>query len=167
MVDIASVSGLETRVEQPVFAAVITPHRSLGKNAFRLVMTLICIATIISSLPFVILGAWPVAGFFGLDLVALYVAFRINFRQAKAFEEIIVTRIDVTLRKVTHSGEITEWRSNPAWTKLERVEDEDYGTLGLALVSRGNSISIAQALSPPERESFAKSLTHALFEARR
>lgn len=152
---------------QPVFSAVITPHRSLGKNAFRLVMTLVCLATVVSSLPFIVLGAWPVAGFFGLDLLALYIAFRVNFRQAKAVEEVVVTRIEVLLRKVTHRGIATEWRFNPAWTKLERIDDEDFGMLGLSLVSRGQSVSIAQALSPAERESFATALTNALAEARR
>ncbi len=152
---------------QPVFSAVITPHRSLGKNAFRLVMTLVCLATVVSSLPFIVLGAWPVAGFFGLDLLALYIAFRVNFRQAKAVEEVVVTRIEVLLRKVTHRGVATEWRFNPAWTKLERIDDEDFGMLGLSLVSRGQSVSIAQALSPAERESFATALTNALAEARR
>jgi uncharacterized membrane protein len=163
----APIHARETENEQPVFSAIITPHRSLGKNAFRLVMTLVCLATVVSSLPFIVLGAWPVAGFFGLDFLALYVAFRVNFRQAKAFEEVVVTRIEVLLRKVTHRGVASEWRFNPAWTKLERVEDEDYGMLGLSLVSRGQSVSIAQALSPAERESFAKALSHALAEARR
>jgi uncharacterized membrane protein len=163
----APIHALADESGQPVFSAVITPHRSLGKNAFRLVMTLVCLATVVSSLPFIILRAWPVAGFFGLDLLALYVAFRVNFHQAKAVEEVVVTRIEVLLRKVTHRGVATEWRFNPAWTKLERIEDEDYGMLALSLVSRGQSVSIAQALSPAERESFAIALSHALAEARR
>lgn len=48
----------------PVFAAVIRPHRSLGASGFRTVMTLCCLAAIVASTPFVVLGFWPVAGFF-------------------------------------------------------------------------------------------------------
>ena len=48
--------------QRPVFDATITPHRSLGQNGFRIVMTLVCLASVISSIPFVVLGAWPVAG---------------------------------------------------------------------------------------------------------
>lgn len=153
--------------ERPVFDATITPHRSLNQNGFRLVMTLVCLAGIVSSIPFMLLGAWPVAGFFGLDILALFIAFQVNFRAARAFEQIIVTPIAVLLRKVTHRGEEANWRFNPAWTKLERQEDEDYGLLRLSLVSRGHSVAVADALSPGERADFADALGGALAQARR
>jgi uncharacterized membrane protein len=152
--------------ERPVFDATITPHRSLGASGFRLVMTLVCLASVISSIPFVVLGAWPVAGFFGIDILALFIAFKVNFRAARAFERIIVTPLEVLLRKVSHHGKEAIWRSNPAWTKLEREHDEDYGLMKLNLVSRGRSTSVASALSPREREGFADALGTALARAR-
>jgi uncharacterized membrane protein len=152
---------------RPVFSAVITPHRSLGPKGFRLVMTLVCLATVISSLPFMILGAWPVAGFFGIDLIALYIAFRVNFREARALEEVAVSRIEVRVRQVSAKGEAREWRFNPAWTRMEIDRDDEFGVMGLALVSRGQSVAIGRHLSPPERESFADAFRAALAEARR
>jgi uncharacterized membrane protein len=153
--------------ERPVFDATITPHRSLGQSGFRTVMTLVCLASVVSSIPFVVLGAWPVAGFFGLDILALFIAFKLNFRAARAFERIVVTPLEVLLRKVSHHGKEAIWRSNPAWTKLERQQDEDYGLLGLNLVSRGRSVPVGGALSPKEREGFAEALGTALSQARR
>ena len=97
-----------------MFEALITPHRSLGPRGFRVLMTLVCIVAAVYSLPFVLLGAWPVAGFFGVDLLALYIAFRVSFRDGRAFEEIILTRIELLLRKVTPAGTAREWRFNPA-----------------------------------------------------
>ncbi len=159
--DVADASG------RPVFDATITPHRSLGQNSFRIVMTLVCLASVISSIPFVVLGAWPVAGFFGIDVVALFIAFRVNFRHARSFERIVVTPLEVFLRKVSHRGREAVWRSNPAWTRLEREADEDFGLLGLTLVSRGRSVAVASALSPHERSGFADALGAALAIARR
>lgn len=153
--------------ERAVFDATITPHRSLGREGFRLVMTLVCLASVVSSVPFVVLGAWPVAGFFGLDLLALFIAFKVNFSAARAFERIKVTPLEVLLRKVSHRGKEAIWRSNPVWTRLERERDEDYGLLALNLVSRGRSVTIAAALSPQEREGFADALGAALASARR
>lgn len=153
--------------ERPVFDATITPHRSLGQKGFRIVMTLVCIASIAASIPFVVLGAWPVAGFFGLDALALFIAFKVNFNAARAFERIIVTPLEVLLRKVSHRGKEAVWRFNPAWTKLERVDDEDYGLLGLSLVSREQRVAVAAALSPQERAGFADALGAALATARR
>lgn len=156
-----------TAAERPVFDATITPHRSLGQNGFRLVMTLVCVAGVISSVPFVLLGAWPVAGFFGLDILGLYIAFHLNFRHARAFERIVVTPLEIFLRKVSHHGREAVWRSNPAWTKLERKTDEDYGLLQLRLTSRGRSVAVASELSPHEREGFAEALGSALASAKR
>ena len=159
--------GVAAMAERPVFDATITPHRSLSQNGFRLVMTLVCLASVVSSIPFMVLGAWPVAGFFGLDVLALFIAFRVNFQTARAFERVIVTPIAVLLRKVAHTGEEANWRFNPAWTKLQREEDEDYGLLKLSLVSRGSRVPVADALSPAERAGFADALAAALAQARR
>jgi uncharacterized membrane protein len=160
-------AGRDAAAERPVFDATITPHRSLGRNGFRIVMTLVCLSSIVSSIPFIVLGAWPVAGFFGIDVLALFIAFHVNFRHARAFERVIVTPLEVLLRKVSHHGREAVWRSNPAWTKLERQDDEDFGLLRLSLVSRGQSVPIAAALSPGEREGFADALGTALASARR
>lgn len=152
---------------KPVFDATITPHRSLGQDGFRVVMTLVCLTSVAASIPFIVLGAWPVAGFFGLDILALFIAFKVNFNAARAFERIVVTPLEVLLRKVSHHGREKIWRSNPAWTKLEREDDDDYGLLELSLVSRGRRTVVASALSPVEREGFAQALGTALAKAKR
>lgn len=152
--------------EAAIFQARITPHRSLGEKGFRLVMTLVCFACIFSSIPFIVLGAWPVTFFLGLDVVALYIAFKVNFRDARGFEEVMVSPLNVTLARVSPKGERSEWRFDTLFTKLEREDDEDYGLMKLAIVSRGQSVPVAQALSPPERDDFAKALSGALRQAK-
>ncbi len=153
--------------ERPVFAAVIRPHRSLGQDGFRIVMTLCCVATVAASAPFVVLGLWPIGGLFVLDLLALYIAFRVNDRRAECLEEVVLTRFELLLRQVTHRGEEREWRLNPLWTRLDRESDEEFGLQRLALVSRGERLVIAGELSPPERESLADALGKALAEVKR
>lgn len=149
------------------FRALITPHRSLGPRGFRLVMALVLVSSVVGSLPFVFIGAWPVAGFFGLDLLALFVAFRLSYYRANAFEEIVVDNASLFLRKVSHTGEQAEWRLNPLWTTLLREHDEEFGLLRLSLASRGAVIPVAEALSAEEREGFAAALAGALSAARR
>ena len=153
--------------DAPVFSAVIHPHRSLGPGGFRIVMTLCCLAAAGASIPFVVLGFWPVAGFLGLDLLALYFAFRVNFRDARAFEEVVLTPIELMFRRVTHRGRRREWRFNPLWTKLQQERDDEFGLQKLALVSRGQRVVIARELSPPEREEFAEELGKALADVKR
>ncbi|WP_372423458.1 DUF2244 domain-containing protein [Salinarimonas chemoclinalis] len=151
----------------PLFSAKITPHRSLAPSGARLVLVLCCLAAVGSSIPFIVLGAWPVAGFLGLDLVALAIAFKASFRSAKGFEEVVLTPLELLFRKVTHRGERSERRFNPLWTRLDREHDEDYGLMALALVSRGERVVIARELSPPERADFADAFGDALARAKR
>jgi uncharacterized membrane protein len=152
--------------DEPLFSAVITPHRSLGRDSTRLVLTLCCIATVVSSVPFLLLGAWPVAFFFAIDLIAIFIAFRVNFRAARSVEEIILTPIDLLLRQISHRGVRSERRFNPLWTKLDREVDDEFGLQTLTLVSRGERVVIARELSPGERESFAEAFGAALAQAK-
>ena len=161
-------SGGDGAFERPLFAAVIRPHRSLAPNGFAVLMTVCCLATVFASSVFVAFGLWPVAGFFGLDLVALYIAFRVNFRDGRSFEEIVLTRIEFLCRRVTHRGERREWRFNPLWMRLQREQqDDEFGLMRLAVTSRGERVVIARDLSPPEREDLADELGRALAEAKR
>lgn len=151
----------------PLFAARITPHRSLAPSGARLVLVLCCLAAVGASVPFVVLGAWPIAGFLGLDLLALAVAFKASFRSAEGFEEVVLTPLELMFRRVTYRGERSERRFNPLWTRLDREHDADYGLMSVALVSRGERVVIARELSPPEREDFADAFGEALSRAKR
>lgn len=152
---------------RPVFAALIRPHRSLGRSGFRAMM-LICAAVVaFMAARFIALGFWPVSGFLALDLIGLYIAFRVNYRRGRSFEEVVLTPIELFFRRVTHRGEAREWRLNPLWTRLDKESDEEFGLQRLALVSRGERITIAGELSPPEREHFADEFGQALAKVKR
>jgi uncharacterized membrane protein len=155
------------RFEQPVFSAVIRPHRSLSPQGFRTVMVLVCLVSVVASLPFVIMGFWPVAGFFGLDFLGLYIAFRLSYRQGEGFELLELTPIRLLFRKVSPRGEVKDWQFNPLWTRLDRQVDDEYGMQELALTSRNEHVVIARDLSPPERETLAEALSRALADVKR
>jgi uncharacterized membrane protein len=154
-------------LEPTIFSAVITPHRSLGRIGFLVLMVAFGAVSFLAGLAFLIDGAWPVFGFFGLDVLLLYWAFRLNYRHAKAYEEVAVTCSRLTVRKVNHRGRVREWVLNPLWVKLDKVAHEDYGIERLLLISRGKQLAIASFLSPDEKASFAQQLGNALSEAKR
>jgi uncharacterized membrane protein len=153
--------------EPTLFSAVITPHRSLSGTGFLLLMALIGGVSFAGGMFFYLLGAWPVVGFLGLDVLLVYIAFRVNYRAAAAFEQVTVTPSELRVRRVTHRGRVSEWTLNPLWTQLARETHEDFGLQQLFLVSRGRKLAVAGFLSPKERESFATALSAALGEARR
>jgi uncharacterized membrane protein len=153
--------------EPTLFSAIITPHRSLSGTGFLLVMGLIGLMSFSGGLFFFLLGAWPVIGFLGLDVLLVYWAFRANYRAAAAFEEVTVTASELRVRRVSHRGKVDEWSLNPLWTRLDRETHEDYGLMRLFLVTRGRRLAVANFLSPKEKESFAAALSAAIGEAKR
>jgi uncharacterized membrane protein len=153
--------------EPPLFSAILTPHRSLTGVGFLAVMLAIGGISFASGVLFLVLGAWPVTGFLGLDVALVYWAFRANYRAANAYEEVTVTSSELKLRKVSHRGKIAEWSLNPLWVKLDREVDEEFGTARLFLVSRGRRLPVAGFLAPAEKDSFAAALGAAIGEAKR
>ena len=153
--------------EPTLFSAHLTPHRSLNRTGFLLVMAAISVASFAAGIACLMIGAWPVLGFLGLDVLAIYVAFKINFRSAKAYEEILVTPSELRLRRVSHRGHVMEFAFNPLWVQLDQVIHEEFGVERLFLVSKGRRVALASFLGPDEKASFAKALLAALAAARR
>jgi uncharacterized membrane protein len=158
----------EPGLPQPeLFSALLTPHRSLNRTGFLVLMGCLCALSFGTGLAFLLMGAWPVLGFFGLDVLAIYWAFRINFRRARASEEITVTPSELRVRRVSHRGHVVEWVLNPLWVRLDQKGDAEFGIERLYLVSRGRRVSIGSFLGPDEKASFAKALLAALQAAKR
>ena len=154
-------------LEPTIFSATLTPHRSLGRVGFLVLMLLFGGASFVTGMLFLVIGAWPVLGFFGLDVLLLYWAFRLNYWHAKAYEQVTVTPSILKVRKVSHLGRAREWVLNPLWVRLDKVVHEEFGIERLSLVSRGKELAIASFLGPEEKASFAKALGRALAEAKR
>jgi uncharacterized membrane protein len=152
---------------RPVFEATIRPNRSLGRAGFRVMMVLCAIVAGVASLRAIALGVWPVSGFLILDVLGLYVAFRVSYARGRSLEEIVLTPIELLFRRVSHRGVAREWRMNPLWTKLVRETHEEFGLQRLALVSRGERVVIAGELSPGEREHLADEFGRALAAVKR
>ena len=150
-----------------LFSALLTPHRSLNRTGFLVVMAFVTFVSFAAGLAFLLMGAWPVFGVFGLDVLAIYWAFRVNFRRASASEEILVTPSELRLRRISHRGHVVEFVLNPLWVRLDQISHAEYGIEKLYLVSKGRRVSIASFLGPDEKASFAKALTAALQAAKR
>jgi uncharacterized membrane protein len=153
--------------EPTLFSALLTPHRSLSGAGFLVLMGLVAGIGFVGGVVFFIVGAWPVIGFLGLDVVLVYWAFRVNYLRAAAYEEVTVTPSELRVRQVSHRGEVAEWLLNPVWVRLDRETHEEYGLMRLFLVSRGKRLSVAGFLGPREKESFAAALGEALATAKR
>lgn len=152
--------------EPPLFEALLTPHRSLGPRGFLLVMALLGAISFVGGLVFFLAGAWPVVGFLGLDVLLVWLAFRLNYRHARQYERVSLTRSSLQVERVTHYGERRAWSLEPTWLRVE-IEEPPEPDSPLTLSARGRSLSIGSFLSAEERLELARALRRALAEARR
>lgn len=141
--------------------AVLRPHASLGRGAFRVLLLLFGLMTLFSSMVFLALGAWPVAGFFGLDLVLLAFAFHLSYRRAREQREHVrLTAGALTIDRILGRRRV-QWRFQPYWVRVLHDADDDTSA-ALRLTSHGRTIPIATLISAPERHAFAARLKAAL-----
>src|SRR6476620_5993321 len=108
-------AGNDYDPQQELFSALLTPHRSLNRTGFVVLMVFLSVVSFATGLAFLLMGAWAVFGLFGLDVLAIYWAFRVNFLRGRAGEEISVTPSELRVRRVSHRGHVVEWVLNPLW----------------------------------------------------
>jgi uncharacterized membrane protein len=155
-------AGADEKLSAPLhFDAVLTPHRSLGRKGFLILMSAVIAINFAAGMVFLLLGAWPVFGFCGLDVALVYWAFRANYRAARAHETVQMSDDELRVRRVDQKGRARAWSFQPYWVRLELRENPDEST-ELYLVSHGKALEVAHVLSPAERLDFARALRQAL-----
>lgn len=155
------------RFETPIFKAMLTPYRSLGKNGFTILMAVLITCWMGVGLLFLSIGAWPIFGFLGLDVLAIYWAFRANYRAARVREEIALSRSSLDIRQYAPSGKLTAHRFNPFWTLFRVARKSDIGITDMRIESKDQDVVIGSFLNPEDRESFASAFGAALAQVRR
>jgi uncharacterized membrane protein len=147
------------------FRAVLHPHRSLDPRGFLILMLALGTVSFVTGLVFLSMGAWPVMGFFGLDVLLVYLAFKLNYRAARAYELVELTPATLKLTRVTPSGRSKEFEFNPYWVRVRFIEHPD-GSNNLKLTSHGREFEFGRLLNDEERRDFARVLEGALATAR-
>jgi uncharacterized membrane protein len=144
---------------------VLYPNRSLGTTGFALLMTAIVLVSVAVGAGFMMVGAWPVTGFLGLDVLLVYLAFRWNDRQARRAEFVRLDGDGLSVRRLEPDGHSQCWRFEPYWVRvsLEQVGRHDRR---LVLRSHGRQVVIGAFLTQDERQELAHALEAALREHR-
>lgn len=143
------------------FDARLQPYRSLPPRGFGIVMAVLGCASLAMSVGCVMLGAWPVTGFFGLDVALVYLAFRASYRSARKIEHVQLTEADLTVERIGVRGDCRRWRFEPVWARLD-FEEIDRDENRLAVTSHGKRLALGAFLSPLERKRLYRDLSGAL-----
>ena len=145
------------------WSVTLTPHRSLTGPAFKILFTWVIVLNAAIAVFFYRLGAWPVFGFLGLDVVLVWWAFKANNKAALRSERIVITGDEVTLVKQQQKQEPIATSFNRRWLRVKLEYDEAREIVGrLLLISSGKATEIASFLGAEERQSLADELKRAL-----
>lgn len=151
----------DTPPDQVIFAASVAPYRSLPPRRLTWIMLALAAFGCCSGIGFVLAGAWPVTGFFGLDIALLYLAFRLSYRSARQRENLRLTQRALDVERIGIHGERQCWQLEPTWLRV--TLDENAGGRGrLLLSSHGKTIGLGAFLNAEERRRLADELKAAL-----
>ena len=111
------------------------------------------------------MGAFPVVGFFGLDALAIYLAFRWSFRRQREQTRVTITAKSVHLfhRKADGSERRVELPSGFARVELNEPLEP---TSWLRIEHGRTAYVIGRFLTLPERKSLSIAIRAALIQAR-
>ncbi len=160
-------SGKDFPAGEPVYSLTLWPNRSLPKVGLRWTMGLLAFGL---AIPFLALFRSPVA--FGLlpflvaAFLALWFAFRRNYRDGRLHEVLKLWPELITVDRIDPKGRVQSWRANPYWVTVHMEADarpENY----LTLKGNGREIELGAFLSPEEREALYTELQDALSDATR
>src|SRR5262245_30848151 len=140
--DLMSQNNAAGAIEEPFFRALLTPHRSLGRTGFAVLMAALLFGWLATGAIFLAHGAWPVFGFFGLDVLLVYVAFKANYRAARAREEVSVSRTSLDIRKIAPSGKTVAYHFNPFWARFAIARHQEIGITNMAVEGQGRRVQI-------------------------
>ena len=143
------------------FERVLLPHRSLPPHGFHLLLLILGLISLAVGIGFVSIGAWPVMGFFGLDVALVYIAFRLNYRSARRSETIRLAGDAFTVERVDVRGERRIWRFQPFWLRVILEERGDEWNR-LLIASHGRRLVIGDIVTPAVRRELAAAIREAL-----
>jgi uncharacterized membrane protein len=143
------------------FERVLSPYRSLPPRGFHILMLTLGLISLVVGIGFVSVGAWPVIGFFGLDVALVYVAFRLSYRSARRSETIRLADDAFTVERVSVRGARRVWRFQPFWLRVI-LEKRAYESNRLLITSHGRSLVIGDFVAPAARAELAETIRDAL-----
>lgn len=149
----------------------IWPYRSLSPRGFALVMIALGALAFCIGLGFFLMGAWPVIGFLGLELLVVWIAFKMNYRAAKRRQHLTATSRQLTIENVSPAGDRQTTEVPTAWAQVEltpRDEPEMHARQRRRVVVRsyGRTTEIGGFLHPAETPKLAREVKQMIGRAR-
>jgi len=148
-------------MDAPLLDLTLRPHRSLGPRGFAVLMGLLCAISFVAGIVFLAVGAWPVVGFLGVDVLLVWIAFRVSYARGRIRERLTLHADRFEIVRTDHWGRERRHSLEPYWLKVE-LADRGAGAPLVRLRSHGRTTVVGSFLPVGERAELARVLDEAL-----
>jgi uncharacterized membrane protein len=149
----------------PLLDLTLRPHRSLSRTGFVWLMGLLCAVSFAAGLVFFLVGAWPVIGFLGIDVLLVWIAFRASYARGRQHERVTLFEDRLEIERVDSKGATRRETWQPYWLKVDLAARAGQPA-SVRLTSHGKSTWLGAFLPIEEREPVARLLQDALEKLR-
>jgi uncharacterized membrane protein len=146
----------------PVFTATLSPQRSLDRSGLWIAAAVLGIAGAAIAILFLMMGAWPVVGFIGVEIALVIAVLLLHQRLGRTTEEVVLDARALTVTRRRGRRAVTRWEFPPGWLRVTVVDDEHGRPAGVLLASHGRRLAIGRFLTAEEQAAFAAALRAAL-----
>ena len=147
--------------DHPGFCLELKPNRSGTVRGVHILWGFLLFVFVPTGFVFALIGAWPVFGFMGAELVLLYVALRLNQRNSNALERLSLTDDAFTVERIDRHGAPHSWQFQPQWLRVDLNKPSPY-TAHLSLNSKGQRLNLGRYLTADEKSEVAERLSGVL-----
>jgi uncharacterized membrane protein len=145
--------------------AVLAPNRSLPNPGFLILMAVLCGVSFAAGIVYWRMGAWPVPIFFGLDILLVWLAFKVSYRDGRRREIIRVSRDRVLVHRQHPNGAVRHYTLPTGWTRVI-VHKPGLHDAAVELAASGQRLIVGAFLSPAERPDLGEAIERAIMQAR-
>ena len=159
-------SATKAHTKSPIYDVItLWPHRSLSQRGFTILLLCLGSLAIAIGLGFFLIGAWPVIGFMGLELGVLYAAFRLNYRDGKASEQVMIHATGLDLIRISSKGKQENACFDSHWLSAELLPQKGKRST-LAIRHHHHHHEIGAFLPPAEKQAVKDLINDRLSAAR-
>jgi uncharacterized membrane protein len=147
------------------YVITLWPYRSLSLKGFRIFMAVLASLMSIIATGFFLLGAWPVIGFLGAEILIVWLAFKMNYRAGQLVEKVEITPSYVQITRTNWRGNETQICLDSPWVRAKLLEEQEHRPK-LFLCAHAQETEIGSFMPPVEKSALAKALNEALIRMR-
>ena len=164
MIDLRHQEGT-SQINGILLEAYLSPSVAIKLSAVRWILSLFGCVCVLVGVTFALIGAQPVLGFMGIEIILLFAAYRFCVRNSRMAEQIILSRHSLLFRRIDRYGNVSITNLEPLWLRVEIGRAKGVFR-HIILASKGRTYNVGVFLTPEEKVVLLNTLQRALRKLR-